>query len=100
MSRPFVASAREAALRLALARFGNFGRNVFHGPGINNWDFAASKRVALAELQRLEFRAELLNLFNHTQFLSPVSSIADSDFGRIRDTRDPRIVQLSLRFSF
>jgi len=85
---------------LGAGRFGNFGRDVFHGPGVNNWDFAAFKRVAVKESSRLELRAELLNLFNHTQFLNPVSNVADSEFGRIRDTRDPRIAQLSLRFWF
>jgi hypothetical protein len=80
-------------LALGAGRFGNFGRNVFHGPGIDNWDFAAFKRVTVSEGRHLEVRAELLNLFNHTQFLNPVSSVADAEFGRIRDTRDPRIVQ-------
>src|SRR5262249_16121948 len=42
-------------------RFGNFGRNVFHGPGIANWDFAAFKRIKTGEKGRLEFRTEFLN---------------------------------------
>ncbi len=82
------------------ARFGNLGRNVFHGPGINNWDMVAFKRIKLAEGHRLEFRVESLNLFNHTQFTSPIASIGNADFGRVQDTRDPRIVQLALRYTF
>ena len=83
-----------------MARFGNLGRNVFHGPGIDNWDVVAFKRIKLAEGHRLEFRAESLNLFNHTQFMNPISNIANADFGRVQDTRDPRIVQLALRYTF
>jgi hypothetical protein len=81
-------------------RFGSFGRDVFHGPGVNNWDLAALKRIAVRESRDLEFRAELINLFNHTQFLNPVSNIADPTFGRVNTTRPPRIAQLSLRLKF
>jgi hypothetical protein len=97
---PFRRVGTGNSFALGAGRFGTFGRNVFHGPGVDNWDFAASKRVAITEAQRLEFRAELLNLFNHAQFVNPVSNIADADFGRVRDTHDPRIAQLSLRLSF
>jgi outer membrane receptor protein involved in Fe transport len=85
---------------LGAGRFGTLGRDVFHGPGINNWDLAAFKRVLLAENSRLEFRVELLNAVNHSQFSDPVTSIADADFGRLRNTRDPRVVQLSMRIGF
>jgi hypothetical protein len=81
-------------------RFGNFGRNVFHGPGLNNWDIAAFKRTKISESHLLEFRTEFFNTFNHTQFDNPTSSIASANFGRITSTRDPRIIQFSLRYMF
>jgi hypothetical protein len=81
-------------------RFGNFGRNVFHGPGIANWDFAAYKRTRTGERGLIEFRGELLNGFNHAQFLNPQALITNANFGRITNTRDPRIVQLTLRYVF
>jgi hypothetical protein len=81
-------------------RFGNFGRNVFHGPGIANWDFAVYKRFRAGEVGRIDFRAEFLNVFNHAQFLNPVAGISNPNFGRIVGTRDSRIVQLSLRYAF
>jgi hypothetical protein len=85
---------------LGAGRFGNFGRDVFHGPGINNWDFAAFKRTKISEGHTLEFRAEFLNVFNHAQFLNPNGDISQANFGRITQTRDPRIVQLSMRYVF
>jgi hypothetical protein len=82
-------------------RFGNFGRNVFHGPGIANWDFAAFKRIKTGEKGRLEFRTEFLNIFNHAQFLNPEGRITNNaNFGRVTGTRDPRVVQLTLRYAF
>jgi hypothetical protein len=45
-------------------------------------------------------RGEFLNFFNLAQFSAPVSNIANSDFGRITGTRDPRIAQISLRLAF
>jgi hypothetical protein len=81
-------------------RFGNFGRNVFHGPGMANWDFALFKHFAASEGRRIDFRAEFLNFFNHTQFVNPVGGIQNALFGRITGTRDPRVVQLMLRFEF
>ena len=81
-------------------RFGNLGRNVFHGPGLNNWDFAAYKRFRIAERHHLQFRAEFFNLFNHAQFNNPNADAGSVNFGRITSTRDPRIVQFSLRHFF
>jgi hypothetical protein len=91
---------------LGAGRYGNFGRNVFHGPGILNTDFSVSKRTVIAEKHTLEFRAEAFNLFNHTQFGQPASAsgvigaISGATFGRITTAADPRLMQLSLKYAF
>ncbi|MDP8982329.1 MAG: TonB-dependent receptor [Acidobacteriota bacterium] len=85
---------------LGAGRYGNFGRNVFHGPGILNSDFSAFKRFTLYEAHTLEFRAEAFNLFNHTQFGNPNGAINSVNFGKVTTTVDPRIIQLSLRYRF
>ena len=81
-------------------RFGTLGRNVFFGPGANNWDFSILKRTRVTEAQEVEFRAEFFNLFNHAQFLNPNGNIGSPDFGRITTTRDPRILQFALKYKF
>ncbi len=81
-------------------RYGTFGRNVLHGPGINNWDFTLFKRTKISEAHSIEFRAEFFNLFNHAQFNNPTTSIGSSLFGRITGTRDPRLIQFVLRYVF
>jgi hypothetical protein len=79
---------------------GNANRRFFHGPGLNNWDFALHKNTRLTERTALEFRAEFFNLFNHAQFTNPSGDILGSNFGVVGDTRDARIGQLALKLSF
>ena len=80
-------------------RWGTAGRNTVVGPGINNWDFSVFKNFAFDEQRRLQFRAEFFNLLNRPEFASPGASIGTAQFGRISGTtRDPRDIQLSLKF--
>jgi hypothetical protein len=84
-----------------LGTFGNAKRTVCCGPGIGAWDFALHKNTPVTERQSIEFRAELFNFLNHTQFAQPDGNITDgSDFGRIKRTRAPRQVQFALKWHF
>ncbi len=82
-------------------RIGTARRTICCGPPINNLDFALHKVTPLSENTRMEFRAELFNIFNHTQFTNPDGNATDgSDFGRVKRVRDPRLVQFALKFYF
>lgn len=81
-------------------RYGNLGRNVFHGPGLLNTDLRVQKQIRLTEAQSLFFRAEAFNFFNHTQFFNPNSAIDSTTFGRVTLAHDPRLVQFTLRYQF
>jgi len=83
----------------ALGQEGNANRRFFHGPGVNNWNFAILKNTQLNERFNLQFRAELFNIWNHAQFLSP-SGVMSSSFGSVSSAAPPRIVQLSLKLNF
>jgi hypothetical protein len=86
----------------AAGTFGNAGRNSMRGPRIASFDFGFFKSTAITEKTRLELRFEFYNLFNHTQF-NPNgmdTDISSSDFGRISLARDPRVVQLAVKFYF
>jgi hypothetical protein len=41
------------------------------GPALAETDFSAAKRISLSERLNLQFRAEIFNLFNHTNFNTP-----------------------------
>jgi hypothetical protein len=81
---------------------GNAGRNIIHGPGINNWDFQLTKQFPIRESVRMELRAEVFNIFNHAQFGNPDGNLADgASFGRISRIHGlPRIAQLAAKFYF
>jgi len=83
----------------ALGQEGNANRRFFHGPGVNNWDFALLKNTQLTERFNLQFRAELFNIWNHAQFLAP-SGVMSSSFGSVSAAAPPRIAQLSLKLNF
>jgi len=97
----------------ALGMQGTANRRFFHGPGINNWDFAVLKNTSLTERFTLQFRAELFNIFNHAQFNTPNgiansfaqvsgsgSAIPTGSFGQVSSAAPPRIGQLSLKLNF
>ena len=47
----------------------------------------------------LNFRAEIFNLFNHTQFGLPVNDVSASGFGAVNSTvNNPRLVQLASNY--
>lgn len=81
-------------------RFGNLGRNVFHGPGDIIFDFSVIKRTRIGENKNLELRSEFFNIFNHANFGNPNGSISSANFGRITTTREPRLIQLAVKFNF
>ena len=51
--------------------YGNAGRNTLPGPSIIETDISAAKRFLLSERFGLQFRGEIFNLFNHTNFNTP-----------------------------
>ena len=81
-------------------QFGDEGRNVVQGPGYTNWDFSALKNIRLTETKELQFRGELFNILNHTNFRLPVSDIESPTFGQVQSDVSPRVIQVALKFLF
>jgi len=94
-------------------QFGQRERFTFRLPGRNQWDITLSKNWYPSGKTRLQFRADFINAFNHTQFLfSPADAaftcnagpadgtcaVASSVFGQYTNTRLPREIQLGLKF--
>ena len=83
--------------------FGNAGRNVLIGPGQNVFDWSLRKEFVLTERQRLEFRAEFFNAFNHPNFAQPDNFVDDDPLsaGWITSLAIPmRQIQFGLKYSF
>jgi len=84
----------------ALGAFGNAGRSLVRGPGVNDWDVGFSKRTELKENVTLQFRGEFFNFFNHAQFSGVGGTVGSATFGQVVSARDPRITQLGMRLMF
>lgn len=81
-------------------RPGNAPVNSIRGPGEIRWDAAVLKRTKFKERFNLEFRVEATNVLNHTNFDLVVVSFGNPQFGQVRGTRDPRILQLGIKLNF
>ena len=82
--------------------FGDAGRNMVNGPGINLFDMALHRRFAIRERSALEFRAEAFNVFNHPNWGVP-GTFADFGpplFGGILGVGNPRQLQFAIRYDF
>jgi hypothetical protein len=89
--------------------FGNAPKDVFRGPGLNNWDISVLKNFPIgSEARYFQLRWEMYNAFNHTQFagvdatarFDPQGTQVNTRFGQAISARMPRIMQVSLRFTF
>lgn len=90
--------------------FGDAGRNIVRGPGLQDWDFSVFKMFPLSEEKRFEFRTEFFNIWNHVNpLVEPLGLISEEpqpvefgtpQFGFAQGARDPRFIQLAVKFYF
>jgi hypothetical protein len=97
----------DATVFVAVDRFGNLGRNVVVGPAFHNTDLSVSRNVPVGSRARLQFRADIFDLFNHPNFGPPGNIVGSPTFGKITRTRFPtgeagssRQIQLAVKLSF
>jgi hypothetical protein len=84
-----------------LGRVGTAPRTICCGPGISETDISFIKNLPINERTHMEFRGELFNVFNHTQFYNPDGNSTDgSQFGQVTQVKDPRLAQFALKLYF
>jgi hypothetical protein len=82
---------------------GNMERNIFRNPGIISIDSGLIKNNPiglLGEHGNLQLRFDFYNVLNHPNLMGVDNSLTSASFGRVRSTRDPRIIQLGARIVF
>jgi hypothetical protein len=102
----------------APGQFGNLRRGFVRQPGLNNVDFSLAKNWKFKERYGIQFRAEMFNLFNHTNFngFDPGLSLVphrdangkldgtftqnNTNFGTLNSDRGPRNIQFGIKFNF
>jgi hypothetical protein len=90
---------------------GNAGRNTLNGPKLVNLDFSAMKNFPVARISEkfnVQFRAEIFNILNHTNFAPPEpingAGIYDATGATLTNgymdnlATQPRDVQFALKF--
>ena len=77
---------------------GTSGRGILSGPARSNTDLGILRDFAVVEDARIQFRGEFFNVFNQVDFGNPVTSIGNSQFGRITGASAGRTIQLGLKF--
>lgn len=107
----------------AVGRYGNLGRNTLRGPALIQGDLVATRTFKMGEQHRLDFRVEVFNLTNRTNFANPAAVLPNvlrtlqpgqafgldtapgfgelsSTVGRTTGLGTARQAQFSLRYSF
>jgi hypothetical protein len=80
--------------------FGNAGLGLIRGPGMNQWDLGFFKNFNIKDRGNVQFRAEMLNAWNHANFNGVDTTYGDGAFGQITSAHLARVIQLALRLSF
>lgn len=80
-------------------RFGSASMNVLRGNAVNTADMGIFKSFLMKERYRFEFRTEMFNALNHTNFANPIAAVENANFGRTFSTSiGPRSIQFALKF--
>jgi outer membrane receptor protein involved in Fe transport len=81
--------------------FGNAGRNIARSSSFYNLDLGLHKQFQLSgDSRKLEFRTEIFNALNKTNFQAATGDVSSSSFGVISSAFPARQVQFALKLLF
>src|SRR5262245_28903285 len=100
LNKTAFATVDEPAASRATIRPGSYGNNALRGPGLWNIDFSIAKNFTITESKRFQFRADMFNVMNHTNYSGINTNFESQAFGLITGTAGARGIQLNARFSF
>jgi outer membrane receptor protein involved in Fe transport len=81
-------------------RFGNAPRSVIRLPYQNVTDLGLFKNFDVGGRVGLQFRAEMFNVFNRTNFTNANTVMGNPAFGRLTAALEPRLIQFGIRATF
>jgi hypothetical protein len=82
------------------ARRGHESNSPLRTPGYSNLNVSIGKNFSIAEGKTLEFKADMQNALNQTQYTNVSTSLSSVNFGQVTGTNGARIVQVQLRLAF
>ncbi|PWT96840.1 MAG: hypothetical protein C5B51_32435 [Terriglobia bacterium] len=89
-----------AAFVQPVYQFGSVGRNTMMGGGLANIDATVARTFHIYERLRLQFRMEVFNLANHSNYNLIGRVVNDPTFGIVQNQLPPRQIQLALKAEF
>lgn len=88
----------------ALGTYGNAGLNALRGPDFKDVDFGVMRNFSFTERWKLQFRAEMFDLFNHPNYNNPNLAFDGGSFNQITSTVGGpganRNIQFALKLMF
>jgi hypothetical protein len=89
-----------AAFVQPVYQFGNVGRNTMIGSGLSNVDATLARNFQILEKLRLQFRLEVFNIANHSNYNLIGRVVNDPTFGIVQNQLAPRQIQLGIKAQF
>jgi hypothetical protein len=81
-------------------QFGTVGRNTLMGAGLTNIDATIARTFHIVERLKLQFRVEVFNLANHSNYNLIGRVVNDPTFGIVQNQLPPRQIQLGMKAEF
>jgi hypothetical protein len=84
----------------AQGSFGTSGNGNVREPGLQQYNLSVARFFPLTERMNLQFRGDLINAFNHSNYEAADTNAADSAFGTVSSAYPPRNIQFSMKLTF
>ena len=84
----------------AANQFGSSPNGVLRGPGTHLTDLGVFKNFRIGDQLRLQYRLEMFNAFNQTQFSGVGTTLGTPTFGTVTSAGEPRMIEMALKLTF
>ncbi len=84
----------------AANQFGTSPNGVVRGPGTHLTDLGVFKNFKVSRRFQLQYRLEMFNAFNQTQFSGVGTTLGTPTFGTVTSAGEPRLIQMGLKLTF
>ena len=84
----------------AANQFGSSPNGVLRGPGTHLTDLGVFKNFKVSQQFRLQYRLEMFNAFNQTQFAGVGTTLGTPTFGTVTSAGEPRLIEMAIKLTF